>query len=225
MEIRKIIEKSLLEKFVDLQCYCFNLDRDIVEFEVDKLFGKDESFIIGGFSDNQLQGSILINDFSIYWYGLNVKMGGIGGVSTFPEARQNHVVSKLLIKSLEIMNENNQVFSLLAPFSFPFYRKYGWEYGSSLKKIELDINDLSHFSNQGYTLKPINKDYIQSAKELYENYFCSYNGSSKRTNLRWEVTFDRNEKNKFYNYGVFDSNNTLRGYIFYKIIDNKFFVR
>lgn len=226
MEIRKIIDdKQILQKFVDLQCYCFNLDRDIVEFELDKMFGKDESIILGGFLDNQLQGSLIINDFNIYWNGLNVKMGGIGGVTTFPEARQNHVVSQLLIESLEIMNENNQIFSLLAPFSFSFYRKYGWEYGTTTKAIELDINGLSHFKSQGYALKPIGKEHIQTAKQVYEKYYSSYNGTSKRTDLRWDVTFERNLGNKVFSYGVFDDDDTLRGYIFYKLIDNQFVVR
>ncbi|QUH27758.1 GNAT family N-acetyltransferase [Vallitalea guaymasensis] len=217
MDLYNIVDNQQLDKFAELQSYCFGVDKELVKFELDNMFGKDDSIILGAFEDDLLQGALVINDFEIYWQGLEVKMGGIGGVATFPEARQNHAVEKLLIESLKMMNDNNQVFSMLAPFAYSFYRKYGWEYGSRNKKLKISINDLSHFQSGDFSVKPINKDHIQSIKKVYEHFYCNYNGATKRTDLRWELIFARNAKNDIHSYGVFDNEDKLRGYIFYKI--------
>ncbi|GMQ58396.1 GNAT family N-acetyltransferase [Vallitalea sediminicola] len=217
MDLYNIVDNKYLDRFAELQSYCFGVDKDLVKFELDNLFGKDDSIILGAFEDNLLQGALVINDFDIYWHGLNVKMGGIGGVATFPEARQNHVVEKLLIESIKMMNDNNQVFSLLAPFAYSFYKKYGWEYASKNKKLEIKISDLSHFKSGDFTVKPIGKDYINQIKQVYENFYCNYNGADKRSNLRWEHIFARNDKNNVYSYGVFDHDDKIRGYIFYEL--------
>lgn len=70
-----------------------------------------------------LQGAVVINDFNIFWHGMNVKMGGICGVSTYPEARGKYAVAKLIGESLKIMHNKYQVFSLISPFQDDTYGK------------------------------------------------------------------------------------------------------
>ena len=56
-----------------------------------------------------------------------VKMGGITGVTTYPEYAGRGLIHKLMAKCLEHMRTERQFISFLCPYSFPFYRKMGWE--------------------------------------------------------------------------------------------------
>lgn len=220
MDVCKIVkDERYVDEFISMLGYCFGIKEEDVKFEINSLFGKDESVILGAIDQELLQGALVINDFNIFWNGINVKMGGIGGVSTFPEAREKHVVAKLIGESLKIMRDNHQVFSLLAPFLYAFYRKYGWEWGTSQKVLEINISDLSHFKSGNYLVRPISGECIDQIKEVYETHYSNYNGPNKRTNLRWEILFENNKRNDTYSYGVYDDQDKLCGYIFYKIED------
>jgi len=220
MDVCKIVkDERYVEEFISLLNYCFGVKEEEVKFELECLFGKDESVILGAIDQELLQGALVINDFNIFWHGMNVKMGGIGGVSTFPEAREKHVVAKLIGEALKIMYDDHQVFSLLAPFSYAFYRKYGWEWGTSRKVLEINISDLSHFKSGNYLVRPISQECIDQIKEVYETHYSNYNGPNKRTNLRWEILFKQSKRNDIYSYGVYDDQDRLCGYIFYKVED------
>ena len=217
MEVCKIVKNErYIDEFIGLLNYCFGIKKENMEFEIENLFRKDESVIIGVIDQKLLQGALVINDFNMFWNGINVKMGGIGGVATFPEAREKHVVAKLIVEALKIMHDDHKVFSLLDPFSYSFYEKYGWEWGVTRKVLEIDICDLSHFKSGNYSVKPINQKCIPQIKKVYEKQYCNYNGPNKRTNLRWEFLFKKNNQNDVYSYGVYEEE-SLCGYIFYKI--------
>lgn len=218
MKICEIVKNdTYCNDFIDLVNYCFGIKKETVEYEIENLLKKDDSVVVAAIDDDLLQGALVINDFIINWCNKNVKMGGIGYVATFPEAREKHAIAKVLTKSLKIMKENNQIISMLAPFSFGFYRKYGWELGALAKIVEIDINDLANFNGEGYSVKSIDKGCIEQIKGVYEKCYLSYNGASKRTNIRWEYIFANIHKNDMKSYGVYDESNKLKGYIFYKL--------
>lgn len=222
MDLGKIVKDgTYVDEFIRLLNYCFGIREEDTKFEIDNLFTKDESVILGAIDQNMLQGAVVINDFNIFWHGITVKMGGIGGVATFPEAREKHAVAKLISESLKTMYDNNQVFSLLAPFSYSFYRRYGWEWGMTRNFLTINISNLSHFKNEDHTVKSISIESIEEIKEVYEGYYGQYNGPSKRTHLRWELLFETNKRNNVYSYGVYDTKKKLCGYIFYKLEDNQ----
>ena len=56
-----------------------------------------------------------------------VKMAGIGGIGTLPEHRRRGHVRRLMEVAFRSMREREEAFSLLYPFSFPYYRMFGYE--------------------------------------------------------------------------------------------------
>lgn len=65
--------------------------------------------------------------FQMYYDGHVVKMGGIGGVASLPEARMKGGVRAIFEKVFEDNRAQGALFSVLFPFSHPYYRQYGYE--------------------------------------------------------------------------------------------------
>jgi predicted acetyltransferase len=60
-----------------------------------------------------------------------VSMGGIGNVSTLPEEQNHGYASALMRDTLRVLREQGFWTSVLFPFSFSFYRKFGYELGGN----------------------------------------------------------------------------------------------
>ena len=83
----------------------------------------------GCFADDgkDLLGSIIVNHFTVGFDGHDVRMGGIGGVSTLPQWRRRGVIRRCFGAALNDMYEKGFVLSALYPFSTKYYRKFGYE--------------------------------------------------------------------------------------------------
>jgi predicted acetyltransferase len=68
-----------------------------------------------------------VNNHKVRFNGHTVDMGGVGAVATLPEARSGGYIRGIFEKILPAMLEEGKVFSFLYPFSYPFYRKFGYE--------------------------------------------------------------------------------------------------
>ena len=65
-------------------------------------------------------------------------MVGIGYVASYPEARGQGGINQIMEKILEDCRYRKVSLSYLAPFSYPFYRRYGYE--QSFDKISYQLN-------------------------------------------------------------------------------------
>jgi predicted acetyltransferase len=75
--------------------------------------------------DEQMASKLTIHPMEIWLAGKIMPMGGIAGVASWPEYRRKGHIKALMKQSLEVMREQGQYVSMLHPFSFSFYRKYG----------------------------------------------------------------------------------------------------
>jgi predicted acetyltransferase len=66
-------------------------------------------------------------DLNVRFDGHTVPMGGAAGIATPAEMRGRGYVRKAFEAILPAMREEGKVFSFLYPFSFDFYRKFGYE--------------------------------------------------------------------------------------------------
>ena len=77
--------------------------------------------------------------------GADLKSVSIGGISTSPEYRRGGNVRKMLDKVFELAPERGIAVSFLHPFSFSYYRKFGYEKVADHKVIEFPIGKLEYF--------------------------------------------------------------------------------
>jgi len=170
----------------------------------------------GYYENGKLAAKLTLLPLTIHIGGKKFAMGGIGGVATWPEYRRNGYVGKLLSHSLELMRERGQTISTLAPFSFPFYRKYGYEAYVDFKQYEIETRLLPQDRDVPGRAER-NRD-IPLLNDIYEAYAGKYNGMLVRTAEWWEnrvlsanltsvVWYD--DDGKAYGYMLYDVKNRV----------------
>ncbi|MBB3110660.1 putative acetyltransferase [Paenibacillus phyllosphaerae] len=172
----------------------------------------------GAFVEDKLAAKLTILPFELYLYGRKLRMGGLASVSTWPEERRQGYVKELLQHSLAVMKEAGQTVSCLAPFSFPFYRKYGWELYVEYKKYTIETAQLPPRAAYEGRVERTDGDLSQLAP-VYEAYAARYNGTLIRDEAWWtESVFRRKPR---YTAVYSNADGEPRGYILYDIGDRK----
>ncbi|MCC3377459.1 enhanced intracellular survival protein Eis [Cohnella sp. REN36] len=145
--------------------------------------------------------------------GRKLRMGGVAGVATWPEARRHGCVKQLLIHTLGIMREQGQTISMLAPFSFPFYRKFGWEMTVTRKQYEIEKSHFPKRAEASGTVERVAKDTAIVAP-VYARYASRYTGPLVRDEEWW----DRRRWNKPGLVALYrNGNGEAEGYICYRV--------
>ncbi|HZJ58456.1 MAG TPA: GNAT family N-acetyltransferase [Clostridia bacterium] len=214
MEV-KFIENEHKESIKHILNCCFEMPPDMVEGIVSKDFNSEDW--LGCFDGDKLAGLIYISSHDMYFYGKTVPMAGIGVVSTLPEYRNRHCASGILIKSLEVLKDRGYVFSALGPFSYSFYRKYGWELGFHTKKYTISMDGLKGIGTGKGEFRPLRPRDIDNIVGVHGNFFSRYNGAVKRDNKRWQSRINGLGKDRTYGYAYSHQGNGLAGYIIYSV--------
>ncbi|WP_456277366.1 GNAT family N-acetyltransferase [Bacillus sp. AK128] len=211
-EIRKLTEDDFRES-LELSQYAFQYK--VAEADLPK---RKESFttheVWAEFENGVLTSKLHIIPLEIFLGNQPISMGGIAGVATWPEYRRNGSVSRLISQSLQSMKENGQSISFLHPFDFHFYRRFGWEFCFSQKKVTVEKKDL-HFMKltTGKVSRLSNLENLSVINEIYEGFAKKYNGMLKRSLTWWK----NNVYSPDYQFVVYtNSENTPTGYLLYK---------
>src|SRR6056297_2966863 len=114
MEIKKINESDFKE-LKKMQNYAFGKWKEEIK-EDRKLDWYKNALNLGVYDGNKLVSSLTIHDFEQVVRKDVKRMGGIGGVATYPEYRNRGLVSSLMRESFNQMKKNKQSVSMLLPF-------------------------------------------------------------------------------------------------------------
>jgi predicted acetyltransferase len=212
-EIRKLTEQNFHE-IIQLSQYAFQYKLSEEElFERKQRLSTHE--IWGVIENEKLAAKLHIIPFSVYIHNLEVSMGGIAGVATWPEFRRKGHIRHLLKHSLQQMKNRNQILSFLHPFDIEFYRKFGWELFASYKKYEIKKQDLFFYPTvSGKILRMDNEDPIPKLNSIYEQFAKRYNGMLKRSKEWWSQSIITNNNHVV---AYLNENEKFSGYIIYNI--------
>ncbi|MEK3825511.1 MULTISPECIES: GNAT family N-acetyltransferase [Paenibacillus] len=217
MELRKLT--------IDDYEACMALSEYAFQFKLteDQLERRRQEFakhnVLGVYADGQVGAKLQIIPFQTYIHGRSFEMGGIAGVATWPEYRRKGWVAGLLKYALEEMNRNKQSVSFLHPFSFSFYRKYGWETYVEYKKYKLSTAQLPAKQLTPGTIKRGNAE-LAELKQVYDAYAARYNGTLNRDDAWWEnsVYVKKGSQRAVY----YDEAGVPQGYVLYEVKESKF---
>lgn len=124
-DVKKMTHEEINE-MLTLAAYAFNVEAtEQVKNRFDCLIRHSTSY--GCFRGNVLATQLVSTPFTINFHGVAYKIAGIGCVSSYPEYRGEGGVSAIMKVLLKELAEQNISLAYLAPFSYPFYRKYGFE--------------------------------------------------------------------------------------------------
>lgn len=183
----KHLTKSDYESFMKLRFYAFPYAVPAErEEDLNKVW--NHTIALGAFSDNEvLQSALMIHTFQAFLHGETVGMGGIGGIASYPEVRGQGNVRQLMEESLKIMKEKQMVLSYLAPFSYSFYRKFGYELAFEKKAYRFKPTDFRKLHTDNRIVKRMNwneaKGHLQAI--YFDKYFQTV-GPVNREEWVWE---------------------------------------
>ena len=94
--------------------------------------------------DGKTMSHIGFNTLNSRFCGKLIKTVTVGGVATEPEYRRAGAVRQMLEKMFALAPERGWVVSLLHPFSFSYYRKFGYEKVADHHILEIPMHKLEH---------------------------------------------------------------------------------
>lgn len=186
MEEIRTLNDHEIDDALELSAYAFQYElTDEMRRRKRNLTNPDE--VWGYFVDGTLAAKLQIMPLSIYIHGQVFDMGGIAKVATWPEYRRHGMVGKLMSRSLTVMKKKGMTLSLLHPFSFSFYRKYGWETYIDHKQYILSTEQLPPKTEDVGIMKRITDPMSQwlELQQIYDPYARAYNGMLARDEKWW----------------------------------------
>ncbi|KZN26321.1 hypothetical protein A4G99_21155 [Haladaptatus sp. R4] len=156
-----------------------------------------------------------------YWFTTNIRgdwheMAGLSAVASPPESRHGGLVRKMLVESLAEYRENEAYFSALWPFSYEFYRKYGWatvnkcaHYETTPEALDLNIEPAGEFRH-------LDADEWELLVPVFDAHSEEYALSIDRTEDWWRERVFKGWKKDPYVY-AWMQDGEARGYLVYTI--------
>lgn len=225
MEIRKLTpEEYGASDLLDSLSFVFPLSDD-----KEKQEPKYQADRWGYFDDgNTLKASLTNHDLPVYLDGSIAPARGVGGVASDPVSRGQGHIRALLKAVLTDDRENGQLFSVLYPFSHPFYRKFGYEtcFDTYVRKFPMEA--LKEFRGKaGFEARMITPaDSTGALQPIYTTFAKQFNLAVARDERIWRrFTLSEPKKAEKYCY-VLSRNGEDIAYAMFKFrVDEPPFIR
>ena len=187
MEIRKLTPNEILAaKMLESLSFVFPL-ADEQQKKLEETSYKPDHW--GSFDENgKLTATLTNHDLPIYLDGNIAPARGVGGVASDPVSRGQGYIRTMLKHVLQDDRKNGQLFSVLYPFSHPFYRKFGYElcFDTYLKKFPME--ELKGFGGRaGFQVRMITpQDGTDALHPIYTAFARQFNLAVARDARIWQ---------------------------------------
>jgi len=212
MEIIRL-NSSYIDELIELWSQAFVLPYEQVSTWVNE---KNIRNCIGAIENGKLVSALSIIPLEGYIRKELFSFSGIGGVATFPEKRGKNYVHYLLKEAIKISKDEGKTFSSLYPFSFEFYRNFGWELGGFQKRYKIKTHLIPRYQEME-KVKRIPLSEWKIIKPIYEKYAKNFSGAIKRSDERWESIIFRT---KTLTYLYIYEDKEIEGYLLYNVEKN-----
>ena len=225
MEI-KLVSEPDYEQVHRLRDYSFT-NKYVGARRDDFQYWIEHSATIGAYDQQMLIGQLLVLPLNMTVHSVNYKMGGIGFVATYPEYRNQGIMKKLMIRSLEEIRKNNQFISVLAPFSVSFYRHFGWELFFDKLHYSIPTEAFPQFGNQidkvkRFSFEWMDEEVFQEIQQFHNHQALVRNGGMLR-NAAWWKRIERRESSS--HFAAYFEGDAIEGYIRYEIKNLTFTIK
>lgn len=141
-------------------------------YDAEAADGELESEVYGAFLDDgeTLTATIFTPEFESYIGGKPFKSVGIGGVASLPEYRRMGAIRAIFDEIFRLAPERGWATSYLYPFSFSFYRQFGYERVMKRMRLKVPASALRSFARN-----TSGKLYIKDGPVKTEDLLTVYN--------------------------------------------------
>lgn len=181
----------------------------------------DRHTIWGYMDDGNIAAKLHLIPLTTMINGKPFKMGGISSVATWPQYRRQGMAKKLLFHALTHMKAAGQTITFLHPFSFGFYRQYGFEHTFNLKHYTIPVEKMAgRWQGKGYVHR--SEFDIPTLNAIYSDYAKHFTGTIMRDDKWWkERAFKQVEQIAI----AYNERNEAEGYIHYVVKDDEVVVK
>ncbi|KRK80624.1 GNAT family N-acetyltransferase [Companilactobacillus nodensis] len=200
------------DKFYDLYLYSFN--REDSEQKKNALHTRYEHSLVYGIMNGDKLGSGLFSiPFTVDFHGVNYHMNGIGDVMSAPEFAGKGGAGKLINAAMKDMYKNNVTLSYLAPFSYEFYRQFGYEHVFDHVLMEIPSDKWTHIKapKVGHVERVSLSEVPVQARKLYDNHNSL--GGVNREDWWWDHMAYKHSD--WFAALYYEDDDNLGGYLFY----------
>lgn len=166
----------------------------------------------GVWDEGGMQAQVIVLQYQVHM-GQNVTlpMGGIAGVCCLPASRGKGYAGECLRYSLDRMREAGQAVSMLYPFSWEYYRQFGWEWIGVTRAYRVETRSLpsSPESEYVHAAMPLDREKVM---KCYTQYAHRYRGLLARTAKHWNTILDDTDTNYTYTY-LYERDGETEGYL------------
>lgn len=146
------------------------------------LFG--ERFILVAECDGHIVSSLICSPQPVYINGSPVSHAAVGAVGTLPEYRCQGCAGVMMKECVRLLQSEEIWLSSLWPFSYEYYRKFGWEVGTESRSYRAPAKvfaDLTEPKN----VRAATDDDFERIKSIYEIFGSTYNCMTDRSDEWW----------------------------------------
>src|SRR3954454_19001837 len=140
---------------------------------------------LGWFDGEKLISQLAVYPFQVNIFGRTFEMGGLTGVGTYPEYANMGLMYKLMKQALADMRERKQSISYLYPYSFPYYRRRGWEIMSDKMTFEVKDIQLPKVKNVPGYVDRLSTEH-QDVRKVYKLFSNKKHAAMIRNELAWD---------------------------------------
>ncbi len=174
-----------------------------------------QATIWGAWDGGKLRSAVTIEHYQVYLGDKVVApMGGIAGVACLPADRGRGYAKTLLIRSLETMRENGQYVSALFPFSWDYYRQFGWEWVGVKKEYTIPTSVLQ-IAPDTVMVRAASEEDFPAIRNIYEQFSKRYRGMVQRDDRMWKSVLQSRDNKYTYSY-ILEDETQPGGYLVYR---------
>ncbi|KRL12549.1 GNAT family N-acetyltransferase [Schleiferilactobacillus perolens] len=202
------------EQFYQLYLYAFN--REDSAHRQHYFFERyDNGWAYGIKNGNKLGSGLYALPFNVNFHGVPFRMNGIGDVMSAPEFSGRGGAGTLLKASLQEMLEKHVTLAYLAPFSYEYYRRFGYEQVFDRMRYTLPGRQvpLFHPQHQTGTVQRLSlAEALPLIKPFYQTRTASFTGGVVREDWWWDHLVLQTRRDA----AVYtDDQHQVQGYIIY----------
>lgn len=187
---------------------------------VTEVFGTRSLLVVedGG----RIVSTLISQPMPVHINGALVTHASVGGVATIPEARCRGCAGAMMAECVRMLRKQGIYLSSLWPFSYEYYRKFGWEIGAEVRNYSAPAKVFAALGDAGRARDAVQGD-IAQIRRAYEGWAQNYNCLTLRSDVWWDkvVAFQMQPFEAKHGMVVHITSGKIDGYAAYRINDGE----
>ncbi|MBB6446641.1 GNAT family N-acetyltransferase [Bacillus benzoevorans] len=187
------VETRHFQQFNELLRYVFQVTKKELqmvgweerEIALAKLPVLEKADVLGWFDGEKLISQLAVYPFQVNIFGRVFEMGGLTGVGTYPEYANMGLMNRLMRQALQDMRDRKQSISYLYPYSFPFYRRKGWEVITDKMTFEIQDHQLPKAKKVPGYVERLDTEH-RDVRMVYRRFSQMRHAAMIRNDLAWD---------------------------------------